>query len=82
MNCKRCGNCCKDIGRTFWKTGNYQHTELSKLASNGDHEDNGLPCEMLMQVSGKATCAIQLFLGEKFKPKVCREHNGDERCKK
>jgi len=23
MKCKRCGNCCIDVGRTFWKNRNY-----------------------------------------------------------
>ncbi len=80
--CSRCGNCCKDVGRTFWKNAKYSHSELSALAKNGDSEDAGLPCEMLMWISGKATCAIHLFLGEEFKPEVCQEHEGDERCKK
>ena len=81
IRCGRCGNCCKDVGRTFWKAGDYPHSELATLRHNDDHEDAGLPCEMLMWISGKSTCAIHLFLGEEFKPEVCREHDGDNRCR-
>ncbi len=80
--CKRCGRCCIDVGRTFWKTGSYEDIEeLNKLAHNGDHEDNGLPCEMLsFDCDRTAVCRIQEIYGYDAKPTVCKEHQGDERC--
>jgi len=81
MKCNRCGNCCIDVGRTFWKNRSYTDVpELQKIASNGDHEDNGLPCEMLDFKDGKAVCFIQAKYGREYKPDVCKEHLGDERC--
>ena len=80
--CFRCGECCIDVGRTFWKVGDYEEfPELNELAKNGDYEDNGLPCEMLRFEKGKAVCLIHKKYGYLAKPKVCREHHGDERCR-
>ncbi len=74
--CSRCGNCCIDVGRTFWKNGNFVgYPELDELKRNGDHEDGSLPCEMLCWVNGKAFCLIY-----NIRPEVCREHDGGERC--
>lgn len=82
--CKRCGRCCAEVGRTFWKGGDYEEfAELNEWANDGDHEDSGLPCEMLSfgfdsQVQdGKvkvATCLIEALYGRQFKPRVCREY--------
>ena len=82
MSCRRCGNCCIDVGRTFWKNGDYVNINkgLDELANNGDHEDNGLSCEMLIFEKGKATCLIHKLFGYHAKPKSCKEHQGDERC--
>ena len=58
--CKRCGRCCIEVGRTFWKNGNYKAIpDLDVLANNGDHEDGGLPCEMLSHGNGVAVCGIE-----------------------
>lgn len=83
MECKRCGNCCIDIGRTFWKNGDYEKIDsvLNDLANNSDHEDGGKPCEMLRFQDGKAVCQIHEIYGYDAKPKVCKDHNGDDRCK-
>lgn len=71
--CKRCGRCCLEVGRTFWKNGNYDDIpELKKRANNGDHEDGDLPCEMLAIIEGKAICLIQRDYGYEAKPRVCR----------
>jgi hypothetical protein len=81
--CKQCGNCCIDVGRTFWKNGDYKNIPtLDKLRKNGDSEDGGLPCEMLGFRGGLAVCFIQQLFGYDAKPDVCKEHNGDKRCKK
>lgn len=80
--CKRCGNCCVDVGRTFWKVGKYTAIPyLDSLQNNGDHEDNGLPCEMLSFNGKKAVCGIHKIYGYEAKPEVCKQHEGDERCK-
>ena len=86
--CKRCGNCCIDVGRTFWKCigmdakeGTVEiPAELMARIKNGDHEDGGLACEMLTFDSGLAVCVLQRDY--KIKPSVCVDHNGDARCKK
>ena len=80
--CKRCGNCCIDVGRTWWKNGNYEgvNAALNDLARNGDHEDGGKPCEMLRFQDGKAVCQIHELWGYEAKPQVCKDHEGDERC--
>lgn len=87
MHCKRCGNCCKDVGRTFWTGGNLdeqkpfgEHEALNNLANNTQGEDGGLPCEMLKVFNGQATCLIELFLGYDAKPIYCQDHEGDDRC--
>ena len=81
--CKQCGNCCIDVGRTFWKNADYENVNagLNELASNGDHEDNGLACEMLLFEGGKAVCLIHKLFGYDAKPDTCKDHDGDERCK-
>ena len=81
MSCRRCGNCCIDFGRTFWKNGNFERYPLLQArAGNGDREDNRMPCEMLRFEDGLATCLIEKRYGHQAKPQVCREHEGDERC--
>ena len=87
--CKRCGNCCIDVGRTFWKSGNCkcdckpfgEIDTLNRWALNGDHEDGELPCEMLDMTDGLATCLIEKKYGYEAKTLACREHEGGERCK-
>jgi len=67
--CQRCGNCCIDVGRTFWKAGNLDLDKpfgdieaLNFRANDGDYEDNGLACEMLsFDDDGKAVCLIHTF---------------------
>lgn len=79
--CNRCGNCCIDVGRTFWKGGDFSDCPvLDKWAKNGDHEDGSKPCEMLRFENGLAVCGIEADYGLKYKPVVCKEHQGDERC--
>ena len=82
FECRRCGNCCKDVGRTFWKNGDFNNVpELNVEKNNGDWEDGGLPCAMLrFDTDGKAVCLIHRDYGEEYKPDVCREHQGDMRC--
>lgn len=86
--CFRCGNCCIDVGRTFWKGGNLNFPHLfgdndylNKRANDGDYEDNGLPCEMHCVENGLSTCIIERDFGPGYKPIVCVEHQGDKRCK-
>jgi hypothetical protein len=85
--CLRCGNCCLDVGRTFWKcglvdmTGHPWSNGLLQLAKNGDHEDGGLPCEMLLFSKGVAYCLIEVFFFREAKPTLCQYHNGDDRCR-
>ena len=81
MSCQRCGRCCLEVGRTFWKSGSLRFPkpfgdidELNALANNGDHEDGGLPCEQLEIVDGKAICKIHRDYGYAAKPKACREY--------
>lgn len=83
--CRRCGNCCKDVGRTFWKAGlalsNFRRFPfLQELAGNGYHEDGGLPCEMFQMQNGVAVCLVEKYFGRAAKPKVCKDHKGDDRC--
>ena len=87
--CKRCGRCCVEVGRTFWKNGNYEkYPELNEWANDGDHEDGGLPCEMLSfgydaevpERKNVAICLIEALYGRDAKPKVCREYPNDEPC--
>lgn len=81
--CFRCGECCIDVGRTFWKCGDYKRWPvLEELANNGDYEDNELPCEMLRFEKNKAVCLVHKRYGYKAKPEVCQEHKGDKRCRK
>ena len=87
MICKRCGNCCVDVGRTFWKHGIGLEPEiwndcpdLKKRAKDGDHEDDDLPCEMLRFENDQAVCLIQKNYGYAKKPMACRLHEGDKRC--
>ena len=79
--CKRCGMCCQDVGRTFWKVGDYrQWPQLEAIARNGDHEDNGEPCEMLRFVDGQAVCQIEEYYGREAKPRVCRMYPFEDPC--
>ena len=82
FECGRCGNCCIDVGRTFWKNGDFEGVPgLNNRANDGDSEDGGLPCAMLsFDENGKAVCGVEQVYGRKYKPKVCREYQGDERC--
>lgn len=84
--CKMCGRCCLTVGRTFWKHGNLRHPkpfgnleELNRKAMDGDHEDNGLPCEMLKINNGKSICRIHRDFGYEAKPIACRDYpeNGE-----
>lgn len=82
--CHRCGRCCFEVGRTFWKVGNLNFPkqfgnieELNNRAADGDHEDNGLPCEMLVIENGQAVCLIEKRFGRNAKPPVCKDYPFD-----
>ena len=79
--CHRCGRCCLEVGRTFWKAGNlcpsfpFRDCDiLNRRAADGDHEDNGLPCEMLAFQDGLAVCCIERDYGYEYKPLACRDY--------
>lgn len=86
--CQSCGRCCLEVGRTFWKHGNFRFPgnpfgdteDLNQEALNGDHEDNGLPCEKLEITDGKAICTIHRDYGYAVKPIVCRDYPDGEPC--
>ena len=80
--CKRCGRCCLEVGRTHWKAGDFDDCpELNRRANDGDHEDGGLPCEMLVIEKGIAICTIERDYGLRYKPVTCREYPEDgEKC--
>ena len=79
MACRQCGNCCIDVGQTWWKNGDYENIPiLNRRKKHGDYEDGGLPCEMLRFRNGLAMCQIQEWFGYEAKPEVCRDHDGDE----
>ncbi len=83
--CSRCGNCCQDVGRTFWKSI-YLDKELlccltpqiTKRLHNKDHEDGNMRCEMLFEDVLETTCLLERDCG--VKPSSCRNHQGDDRC--
>lgn len=59
------------INRHLWDT----LPALKARALDGDHEDNGMPCEMLqMDDEGNATCLIEEKHGRQFKPGACLAH--------
>jgi hypothetical protein len=83
--CQRCGKCCAEVGRTFWKHGNLMGgkkpfgdvDELNGLAANGEHQDDGLPCEMMEadpRAPGKFLCKIHRVYGFAVKPAVCQSY--------
>jgi len=81
FKCKRCSACCLTVGRTFWKNGDFHDIpELDKTANNGDHEDNGLPCEMLEFQDGIGVCLIHKNYGYEAKPIMCKEFPRGELC--
>lgn len=83
MKCKRCGLCCSDVGRTFWKAGFIDDPpfggdkQLLAEAKNGDHEDGGLACEKLVFKRGKPFCTIY-----DNRPSVCREYPDGDLCRR
>ena len=76
------------VGRTFWKVGNVfcdgkpfgDIDDLNKLAMNGDHEDNELPCEMFEFSGKKGVCLIHKRYGYAAKPITCRIYPDGELC--
>lgn len=81
--CNRCGKCCWEVGRTFWKNGGGDGqwdgiAELENAANDGDHEDGGLACEMLDFDGGVAVCMVELAYGKEAKPEVCVDHQCGE----
>lgn len=82
MNTRQhCGQCCLTVGRTFWKAGNLRYPkpfgefrELNVQANNGDHEDNGLPCEKFIIENGLGVCTIERDDGYGAKPIACKEY--------
>jgi len=75
FKCKRCGQCCISVGRTFWRNSDFaDYPSLAKLAKRTESQDDGLPCQMLQMKNGVATCKIELLYGRKAKPRVCREY--------
>ena len=88
-NCQRCGDCCREIGRNFWRFAyngeKFPNRILKSLAlkTMPDYSDNHDPCFMLeFDADGLAVCLIEKYFGRDAKPKVCREYDGENRCKK
>ena len=88
-NCQRCGDCCRQIGRNFWRFAyngdKFPNRILKSLAlkTPPDYSDNHDPCFMLeFDEGGLAVCLIEKYFGRDAKPKACREYDGENRCKK
>ena len=89
--CKRCGDCCVKIGRNFWRLGYLQPSglefpnkilKLLSLRTPPLSIDDEKPCDMLeFDADGKAVCLIEKHFGRDAKPEVCREYDGENRCK-
>jgi len=75
FECKRCGQCCIAVGRTFWVHGDFaDYPELKRLSDAVTEFDDCLPCAMLQMKDGVASCKIQELYGYDAKPDVCREY--------
>jgi len=84
QKCRRCGLCCLETGRTFWKIA---RSDLSVLrhwppallarARDGDYEGGNLPCEMLDNVKQRYVCLLESRYGRRAKPLICRQYPFD-----
>jgi len=78
------------VGSTFWSHGDldanppfHDHTVLNQLAAEVKGKDDGNPCEMLLWIDDRPTCAIELFAGRRYKPSACRDQPDDgELCQR
>lgn len=77
----RCGLCCLEVGRTFWKCGradpsviSHWPAEITAQANNGDHQDGNLSCEMLVKVNHLYGCLLEIKYGRCAKPLICRQY--------
>jgi hypothetical protein len=74
--CQQCGRCCNEVGRTFWKGGDFRTiTKLRRRARDGDYADDAaVPCEMLKMKGELAICTIHRDYGYSAKPPACRNY--------
>jgi len=91
--CHRCGLCCLEVGRTFWKVAVTNPSVVRRWppaliarARDGDFEDGNLPCEMLGRKDRRETknrinrgyvCLLQSAYGYWAKPRSCRQYPFD-----
>ena len=86
--CHRCGLCCLEVGRTFWKVAVTNPSVVRRWpaalvarARDGDHEDGNLPYKMLSKVNRWYTCLLESKYGRRAKPLTCRQYPFDgEKC--
>jgi Fe-S-cluster containining protein len=80
FNCQRCGECCRNVGSTFYASS--EHPLIKRIGKDiTEFKDKG-KCSMLrIATSGQATCLIEKYLCRAAKPEVCRNYPFDnEKC--
>ena len=80
MGCKRCGNCCRNIG-TIWVNSPHPLIKAIYLVLPDEYFTDYGDCLMLAQINEVNTCLLHKYLGFEAKPQECRDHEGDERCR-
>lgn len=75
--CRRCGECCWNVGRNFWKHSKSLHPLLDCIADDIVPADESRPCAMLIWKGKHWLCAIEMTLGKKWKPEACRDYPFD-----
>lgn len=73
--CKRCGQCCMGIGKSFWTHSEHELINATKARLESDFYDDTGTCDMLIvHESGRAVCLLQKWLGHNAKPEACRKY--------
>ena len=82
--CKRCGNCCEQLGPGWFRLSDHPlikaFAEVLFLCEREPLPDEG-GCAMLIYEDGgcgKAVCLIHKYLGWRAKPEVCRQFRGED----
>ncbi len=80
--CKRCGDCCIDLGTICVNTDHPLIKALVEPWFLYDAITDMGKCPVLIFENNQAVCLIEKYLGRDAKPVVCQEYEGEGHCLK
>jgi hypothetical protein len=72
MQCRRCGDCCKNCKIDFWKDAKLTNNPLFEAMKK--YLTNLQRCPFLGKDKHNYVCIIEIAYGKESKPEICQQY--------